>query len=424
MQTNAFDILKERGFVAQCTHEDEIRELLGKEQVTFYMGYDPTADSLTAGHLLTLMAHAHMQKAGHRLITLMGTGTGMIGDPSDRSDMRKVLTKEDVYHNIQCFKEQIARFVDYDKKATTSLPEGSVVGVSENKAVMLENDWLLDLQLVSFMRDYGVHFSVNRMLTAECYKSRLADGLTAFEFTYMLMQAYDFLKLYREYNCKLQLGGSDQWSNVIAGVELIRKVENAQAYGFTLNLLTTADGTKMGKTAKGAIWLDAKKTSPYEFYQYWRNTEDSIIIRNLKLLTFLSMEEINEMAKWEGSDLNKAKEILAYEVTKIVHGEDEATKAKEAAHALFAGGGDLESMPCLEIPRDEVLQGINILTIMKNMGLIPNNSEGRRLITQGGVKLNDYKIDTHEFTIIEEHFKDGYILIQKGKKTYHRGKLV
>ena len=411
MQTNAinaFDILKERGFIAQSTHEDEIRELLGKEQVTFYMGYDPTADSLTAGHLLTLMAHAHLQKAGHRLITLMGTGTGMIGDPSDRSDMRKVLTKDDVYHNIQCFKEQIARFVDYN----------------DGKAVMLENDWLLDLHLVSFMRDYGVHFSVNRMLTAECYKSRLADGLTAFEFTYMLMQAYDFLKLYREYNCKLQLGGSDQWSNVIAGVDLVRKVENAQVYGFTLNLLTTGDGAKMGKTSKGAIWLDAKKTSPYDFYQYWRNTEDSIIIRNLKLLTFLSMEEINEMAKWEGSDLNKAKEILAYEVTKIVHGEVEATKAKEAAHALFAGGGDLESMPCLDIPRDEVLQGLNILVVMKNMGLIPNNSEGRRLITQGGVKLNDNKIDTHEFTITEEHFNDGYILIQKGKKVYYRGKLV
>ncbi|MCL1787438.1 MAG: tyrosine--tRNA ligase, partial [Defluviitaleaceae bacterium] len=297
---NAFDILKERGFIAQCTHEDELRELMGKESITFYMGYDPTADSLTAGHFLTLMALAHLQRAGHRPITLMGTGTGMIGDPSDRSDMRRVMTRDVVLHHIDCFKKQFARFIDYDK----------------GEAIMEENDWLLDLKLVEFMRDYGVHFSVNRMLAADCYKSRLADGLTAFEFTYMLMQAYDFVELYRRYGCVLQLGGNDQWSNVIAGVDLLRKTENVQAYGLTLTLLTAADGSKMGKSMGNAIWLDADKTPPFDFYQYWRNTEDAIVIRNLKLLTFLPMEEINAMATWEGAQLNRAKEILAYEITK------------------------------------------------------------------------------------------------------------
>jgi len=404
MQANAFDILKERGFIAQCTHEDELRELMGKEKLTFYMGYDPTADSLHVGHFLTMMAHSHMQQAGHRLITLMGTGTGMIGDPTDRTDMRRVLTDEEVTHNIACFKKQCSRFIDYDN----------------GKAIMEENSWLLDLKLIEFMRDYGVHFSVNRMLAAECYKSRLADGLTAFEFTYMLLQAYDFLELYRRYGCTLQLGGSEQWSNIIAGVELVRKVEKKPAFGLTFTILTTSDGTKMGKSMGNAVWLDAAKTSPFDFYQYWRNTEDSIVIRNLKLLTFLPMEEINQMATWQGSELNKAKEVLAYEVTKIVHGQEEADKAQASARALFTKGAeiDLESVPCIDIPA-----GLTAIEVLEAMKLIPSRSEGRRLIAQGGISLNGEKITAHDQVITESKFKDGYILIQKGKKIYHRGRL-
>ena len=401
---NAYDVLMERGFISQCTHEEELRNLMSRESLTFYMGYDPTADSLTAGHLLTLMAHAHMQKAGHKLITLMGTGTGMIGDPSDKTDMRQVMTRETVAHHIECFKTQFERFVNYDY----------------GEAVMEENDWLLDLKLVDFMRDYGVHFSVNKMLAAECYKSRLEDGLTAFEFTYMLMQAYDFLELYRRYDCTLQLGGSDQWSNIIAGVELIRKVEKVSAYGLTFTLLTTGDGVKMGKSMAGAVWLDPAKTPPFEFYQYWRNTADSVIIRNLKLLTFLPMEEINEMATWQGADLNKAKEILAYEVTKIVHGEEEADKAQASARALFTKGAelDLESLPVTQIPA-----GLMIIEVLEQMKLIPSRSEGRRLITQGGITLNGEKVTAHDFCVDESQFQDGYILVQKGKKVYHRGQL-
>ncbi|MCL1845063.1 MAG: tyrosine--tRNA ligase [Defluviitaleaceae bacterium] len=406
---NAYDVLKERGFIAQCTHEDELRELMGREKVTFYMGYDPTADSLTAGHLLTLMAHAHLQKAGHRLITLMGTGTGMIGDPSDRTEMRGIMTKEKVAHHIACFKEQFARFVKY----------------GENAAIMEENDWLLDLRLVDFMREYGIHFSVNKMLAAECYKSRLEDGLTAFEFTYMLMQAYDFLHLYRKHNCALQLGGTDQWGNIIAGVELIRRVEGKQAYGLTVNLLTTGSGQKMGKTAKGAVWLSAEKTPPYEFYQYWRNVEDSVVVRNLKRLTFLPLEEIAEMAKWQGAELNRAKDILAYEITKIVHGADEAEKAQSAAKALFAGGGDLENMPTTEIPRAEIAAGINVIEFLEKLSLITSRGEGRRLIQQGGVKINDAKIESHEHTVNESDFaNNNTALVQKGKKIFHRAKLV
>jgi tyrosyl-tRNA synthetase len=380
---------------------------MGKEKLTFYMGYDPTADSLTAGHLLTLMAHAHLQKAGHRLITLMGTGTGMIGDPSDRTEMRGVMTTEKVKHNIECFKKQFTRFVEY----------------GEGKAIMEENDWLLDLKLVDFMRDYGIHFSVNKMLAAECYKSRLEAGLTAFEFTYMLMQGYDFLERYRKHNCTLQLGGTAQWGNIIAGVELIRKVEGAQAYGLTFNLLTTGSGQKMGKTAKGAVWLSAEKTSPYDFYQYWRNTEDSTVIRNLKLLTFLSMEEISDMAKWQGADLNRAKDILAYEITKIVHGEEEAEKAQTAAKALFAGGGDLENMPTTEISATEIASGMNTIDLLDKLKLIPSRGEGRRLIQQGGIKINDEKVDSHDRPITAADFIDGFVLVQKGKKIFHRGRL-
>ena len=404
MQTNAYDILKERGFIAQCTHEEELRELMGREKVTFYIGYDPTADSLTAGHFLTLMALAHLYRAGHRPIALMGTGTGMIGDPSDHTDMRGVNSRETIAHYINCIKEQTTRFVNYEY----------------GEAIMEENDWLLDLKLVDFMREYGVHFSVNRMLAAECYKSRLEDGLTAFEFTYMLMQAYDFLELYRRYGCTVQFGGNDQWSNIIAGVELIRKVEKKQAYGATFTLLTTGDGTKMGKTAGNAVWLDASKTSPFEFYQFWRNTEDVTVIRNLKLLTFLPMDEIAEMEKWEGAELNRAKEILAYEITKIVHGEAEAEKAQTSARALFTKGAelDLESLPCTEISA-----GLMIIEVLEQMKLIPSRSEGRRLIAQGGISLNGEKVTAFDQVVGADAFADGYILVQKGKKVYHRGQL-
>jgi tyrosyl-tRNA synthetase len=410
---NVYDTLKNRGYIAQCTHEDELRELLGKESVTFYQGYDPTADSLTTGHLMTLMIHKHMQDAGHRLITLMGTGTGMIGDPTDRTDMRKVMSRETVAHNIACFKEQFARFVNY----------------GDNGAVMEENDWLLDLNLVEFMRDIGVFFNVNRMLAAECYKSRLADGLTAFELTYMLMQAYDFLELYRRYNCRLQLGGSEQWGNIIAGIDLIRKKENTQAYGLTNILLTASDGGKMGKSMGNAVWLSADRTSPYDFYQHWRNTADADTLRYLKLFTFLSLEEIETMAGWQGAEMNKAKEILAYEVTKIVHGEDEARKAQDAAKNLFSKRGLAEgmsaAMPCTDIPRAEAEAGINIIILLEKMGLIESRGEGRRLITQGAIRLNDQKVDSHEQIIKVDDFESSdSVLILKGKKVYHRGRLV
>ncbi|MCL2189683.1 MAG: tyrosine--tRNA ligase [Defluviitaleaceae bacterium] len=416
---NVYDTLKARGFIAQCTHEEELRDLLGRESVTFYRGYDPTANSLTTGHLLTIMMHTHMQQAGHRLITLMGTGTGMIGDPTDRNDMRRVMPPEEVAHNIECFKKQFAHFA----------------GEVNAETIVEDNGWLLDLNLVSFMRDYGVHFNVNKMLAAECYKSRLADGLTAFEMTYMLMQAYDFLELYRRHNCLLQLGGSEQWGNIIAGIDLVRKIEGKQVYGLTNVLLTAADGGKMGKSMGNAVWLSAEKTSPYDFYQHWRNTGDAVVIRDLKLFTFLDLDEIEEMARWQGAELNKAKEILALEVTKIVHGQEEAQKAQDAAKTLFASGrgasavgsapNGANAMPQTDIPRGEADAGINIVVLLEKMGLIESRGEARRLIQQNGIKMNDKKIETHEQIITAEDFdKDGYLLIQKGKKIFHRGRLV
>jgi tyrosyl-tRNA synthetase len=372
------------------------------------IGYDPTADSLTTGHLMTLMIHAHMQQAGHRFITVMGTGTGMIGDPTERNDMRRVMPPEEVAHNIACFKEQFSRFINYDT----------------GSAFMEENGWLLELNLVDFMRDYGVFFNVNRMLAAECYKNRLQEGLTAFEMTYMLMQAYDFLELYRRYGCRLQLGGSEQWGNIIAGIDLVRKKENVQVYGLTNVLLTAADGGKMGKSVGNAVWLDAKKTTPYEFYQHWRNTADSQTVQHLKLFTFLTLESISEMAQWQGAEINRAKEILAYEVTKIVHGEEEAQKAQNAAKKLFKAGapdaeGDAGDIPTTRIPRTDAEGGINVVVLLEKCGLIKSRSEARQLISQGGIKINDVKITTHEHTVTEDE-----VLIQKGKKIFHRGKLV
>lgn len=402
---NVYDILKERGFIEQSTNEEEVRKILGEESVTFYIGFDPTADSLTAGHFLTVMAMSHLQKAGHRPIALVGGGTGMVGDPSHRTDMRQMMTIDTIEHNVNCFKQQLSRFIEF----------------GEDKAIIINNaDWLRSLKYIDFIRDVGVHFSVNRMLTAECFKSRMEKGLSFFEFNYMLMQSYDFLELNRRYGCKLQLGGSDQWSNIIGGVELIRRMDQKDAYGLTFKLLTTSEGIKMGKTQKGAVWLDPKKTTPYEFYQYWRNVADSDVEKCLSLLTFLPMDEIKKLGSLEGSEINKAKEILAYEVTNIVHGEEEAKKAMEASKALFAGGASGDSIPTTNMDKDTFENGINILDALVILKLAPSKSESRRLVTQGGIKVNDVKIDSIEHKITLNDFTENKLLIQKGKKVFHQ----
>ncbi|HOO12198.1 MAG TPA: tyrosine--tRNA ligase, partial [Bacillota bacterium] len=351
---NVYDTLMERGFIEQATHEEEIRDMLGRESVTFYIGFDPTADSLHVGHFLQMITMAHMQRAGHRPIVLLGGGTTMVGDPSGRTDMRKMLSLEQIQHNAERFKVQFSRLIDFN----------------EGKAIMVNNaDWLLNLNYIDFLRDIGRHFSVNRMLSAECYRERLETGLTFLEFNYMIMQSYDFLQLYKKYNCKMQMGGSDQWSNILGGVELIRKVEGASAYGLTFTLLTTSEGKKMGKTEAGAIWLDPEKTPPYDFYQYWRNVDDRDVEKCLALLTFLPMEEVRRLGSLEGSKINEAKEVLAFELTKTVHGEEEALKAQATARALFSSGSDLEAAPTTEISRAEMQQGIDILDLLMKTGL-------------------------------------------------------
>lgn len=406
--TNVFDILMERGFIQQVTYEEEVREMLGKEPVTFYIGFDPTADSLHVGHFLQLIVMAHMQKAGHRPIALMGGGTAMVGDPSGKSDMRKMLTKEDIEHNSSRFKAQFEKLIDF----------------SEGKAIMENNaKWLLNLNYVDFLREIGMHFSVNRMLTAECYKSRLEKGLTFLEFNYMLMQGYDFLELYRRYGCRLQLGGDDQWSNILAGADLIRRVESKPAYGMTFTLLTTSEGKKMGKTESGAVWLDPEKTSPYDFYQYWRNVGDADVEKCLALLTFLPMDEVRRLGSLPGEQINEAKKVLAFEVTKLVHGEEEAARAKQAAEALFGGGGDMESMPTTPVTKAQLEQGINIIDLLVLTGLVPSKGEGRRLITQGGVYVGDNKVEGIDLIVGLKDFDNGNLIVKKGKKTYHRVKL-
>lgn len=397
---NVFDTLKERGFIAQCTNEKELRELFDKERVTFYIGFDPTADSLHAGHFIALMAMAHMQRAGHRPICLVGGGTGTIGDPTGRTDMRKMLTDEDIEHNCECFKKQIARFIDF----------------SDGKAIMVNNgDWLRKLNYIDLLRDVGACFTVNRMLAAECYKQRWEKGLTFLEFNYMVMQAYDFLELNRRYGCKLEMGGDDQWSNIIAGVELNRRKNNVAVYGLTNKLLTKSDGKKMGKTAGGALWLDAEKTSPYEFYQYWRNVDDADVEKCLSLLTFLPMEEVHRLSSLEGSAINEAKTVLAYEVTKIVHGEEEANKAKTAAEALFGGAGNTQDMPTVAAETGKKL--LDVLTAGK---VFASKSEGRRLIQQNGLSLNDAKVTDVDYILQESDFKDGEAIVKKGKKKYFK----
>ncbi|ABR49728.1 tyrosyl-tRNA synthetase [Alkaliphilus metalliredigens QYMF] len=408
--SNVFDILKERGFIAQATHEDEIQQLLGKEPITFYVGFDPTADSLHVGHFLQLMVMSHMQKAGHIPIFLAGGGTAMIGDPSGKTDMRKMMTPETIQHNVDCFMEQTKRFLDF----------------SENKGITVNNaDWLMSLNYIPFIREIGKHFSVNRMLTAECFKSRMEKGLSFLEFNYMIMQSYDFLELFRRHNCRLQLGGDDQWSNIIAGTDLIRRVEGESAYGMTFTLLTTSEGKKMGKTESGAIWLDPNKTSPFDFYQYWRNVGDADVRKCLCLLTFLSMEEINRLATLEGSEINQAKETLAFEVTSLVHGEEEARRAQEAARALFSKGALGGSFPSTELPKSEFIDGIDVLTLLTKLQLASSRGEGRRLVQQGGISINDEKIVEIEAVINQSSFlEDDTLMIKKGKKVYHQVRLV
>ena len=400
MLANVFDTLKERGFVAQCTNEEELRELFDKEQVTFYIGFDPTADSLHAGHFIALMAMAHLQRAGHRPICLVGGGTGTVGDPTGRTDMRKVLTDEDIEHNCECFKTQIARFIDF----------------SDGKAIMANNgDWLRKLNYIDLLRDVGACFTVNRMLSAECYKQRWEKGLTFLEFNYMVMQAYDFLELNRRYGCKLQMGGDDQWSNILAGVELNRRKNNTQVYGLTNKLLTKSDGKKMGKTAGGALWLDADKTSPYEFYQYWRNVDDADVAKCLALLTFLPMDEVNRLASLKDSAINEAKAVLAYEVTKIVHGKDEADKAKKSAEAMFGGSGANADIPSINAKADEKL--VDVLVAGK---VFASKGEARRLIQQNGLSLNDEKVTDADYVLTAADFKDDGAIVKKGKKKYYR----
>lgn len=399
---NVIDLLNQRNYIEQITHPQELKEYLEKNKVSFYIGIDPTADSLHVGHFVSLMVASHLQKAGHRPIILVGGGTATIGDPSGKTDMRKMLSREEIDHNVECIKKQVAKFVSFE---------------GENAAIIVNNaDWLLDLKFVDFVREIGSLFSVNKMLAAECYKQRLETGLTFFEMSYMLMQSYDFLHLYNEYGCKLELGGNDQWSNIIGGVDLIRKIGKSDSFGLTFKLLTTKEGKKMGKTEKGALWLSAEKTSPYEFYQYWRNIEDESVKNVFNMLTFLPSERIEEFCNVEGEKINEAKKVLAYEITKLVHGEEEAKKAEEASNALFSGSGNLDNMPSTKIESTN----ISILDALLLSGLAPSKGQARTLINQGGISLNDSKVTDVTFMLSDNDFKDGYAILKKGKKVFHK----
>lgn len=401
---SVLDVLQERGFIKQMSHEAEIKELLEKEKITFYIGFDPTADSLHVGHFIALMMMSHMQKAGHRPIVLLGGGTGMVGDPSGKDEMRKMLTPEFIEHNIACFKKQMSRFIDF----------------SEGKAIIANNaDWLLNLNYVNLLREVGVHFSVNRMLTAECFKKRWEKGLTFFEFNYMIMQSYDFWKLHQDYNCVMELGGDDQWSNMLGGVELIRRKEQKPAYCMTCKLLTNSEGKKMGKTEKGALWLDPEKTSPYDFYQYWRNVNDSDVENCLALLTYLPMDEVHRLASLKDAAINEAKKVLAFEVTKLVHGEEEARKAQSATEALFGGGADLSNVPTLEITAEQMnAKVIDVLTAAK---VFSSKREARQMIAQGGLTVKEEILKDPEASLSADLFDaDKSLLIRKGKKKYFR----
>ena len=399
------DIIKEledRGYIEQLTHEKEIKELFQKESVRFYIGIDPTADSMHIGHFVALMVAARLQRAGHKPIILMGGGTATIGDPSGRTDMRKMLTREQLDHNVECIKKQAERFVSFE---------------GENAAIIVNNaDWLLDLKYIDFMKKIGTLFSVNKMLAAECYKSRLETGLTFFEMGYMLLQSYDFLYLHDKYNCKMQIGGNDQWSNIIGGVELIRKVGAEDSYGLTFKLLTTAEGKKMRKTAKGALWLNPDKTSPYEFYQYWRNIGDTEVEKVLKLLTFLPDEEVDRLIELKDEKINEAKKIAAYEITKLIHGEEEAIKAEETAKALFEGNGSIENMPTTKVENTDISL-VDAIVLTK---IAPSKGQARKLIEQGGITLNEQKITDINYTLSDKDFVENHAIIKKGKKVYHK----
>ena len=399
--------LKARGLIAQVTDEDEIKELVNNGKATFYIGFDPTADSLHVGHFMALCLMKRLQMAGNRPIALLGGGTGMIGDPSGRTDMRQMMTKETIQHNIDCFKKQMERFIDF----------------SDDKAMMVNNaDWLMNLNYVELLREVGPHFSVNRMLTAECYKQRMERGLSFLEFNYMIMQSYDFYMLFQKYGCNMQFGGDDQWSNMLGGTELIRRKLGKDAYAMTITLLLNSEGKKMGKTQSGAVWLDPNKTSPFDFYQYWRNVDDADVIKCMKLLTFLPLEEIQEMEKWEGSQLNKAKDILAYQLTELVHGEEEAKKAQAGAQALFGGSADTAHMPCTELEESDFAEDgtIDLITLLVKSGLVPTRSEGRRAIEQGGVSIDGEKNTDIRHAMKKEDFQGEGVILKRGKKKFNK----
>lgn len=400
---NVLDVLLDRGYLKQFTHEEEMRELLGKEKITFYIGFDPTADSLHVGHFIAMMFMAHMQRFGHRPIALVGGGTAMIGDPSGRTDMRKMMTKETIAHNVASIKKQMERFIDF----------------SDGKALLVNNaDWLLGLNYIDFIRDIGSQFSVNKMLAAECFKTRMEAGLSFLEFNYMLMQGYDFLVLNDKYDCRMELGGDDQWSNMIAGVDLVRKKKQKQVYAMTCTLLTNSEGKKMGKTAKGALWLDPEKTSPYEFYQYWRNVDDADVEKCLALLTFLPMDEVRRLGKLEGKEINEAKKILAFEVTKLIHGEEEATKAQEGAEAAFSNGGDMSNVPAIDF--DSSKMGMELLDLLLENKLIKSKGEGRKFVTQNGLTVKEDKVSDFAMKVTEDLFEDGEFIVKIGKKKIYR----
>ena len=401
-----YEELVARGLIAQVTDEKEIRELINNGKAVFYIGFDPTADSLHVGHFMALCLMKRLQMAGNRPIALLGGGTGMIGDPSGRSDLRQVLTKETIEHNVECFKKQMSRFIEF----------------GEGKAMMINNaDWLLNLNYVDVLREVGACFSVNNMLRAECYKQRMEKGLSFLEFNYMIMQSYDFYHLYKEYGCNMQFGGDDQWSNMLGGTELIRKKLGKDAYAMTITLLLNSEGKKMGKTASGAVWLDPEKTSPYEFYQYWRNVGDADVLKCIRMLTFLPLEEIDAMDSWEGSQLNKAKEILAYELTTLVHGKEEAEKAQAAAKALFGGGADLSNMPSTTLADEDFTDGaIDILSVLIKTGITKSRGEGRRLVEQGGISADDVKVTDFTKAFTQADLKEKAVIIKKGKKIFHK----
>ena len=400
---NVYDVLKDRGYLKQFTDEEAIKKLLGEEKITFYIGFDPTADSLHVGHFIAMMFMAHMQRFGHRPIALVGGGTAMVGDPSGRTDMRTMMTKETIAHNVACIKKQMEKFIDF----------------SDGKAILENNaDWLLGLNYIDFLRDIGAEFSVNKMLAAECFKSRMEKGLSFLEFNYMLMQGYDFYVLNQKHNCKMELGGDDQWSNIIAGINLVRKKKQETVYGMTCTLLTNSEGKKMGKTAKGALWLDPEKTTPHEFYQYWRNVADEDVEKCLALLTFIPMDEVRRLGALKDAEINKAKVVLAYEITKMIHGQEEADKAKAAAEGAFGGSGDMSNLPTTEIEKANL--GVSLIDYLTKNGILKTKSEGRRLIQQNGMSLNGDKVTDIGFALTEEIFKDNVAIVKMGKKKFHR----